>query len=295
MRRLFKARLMNKCGPYIDINTYKRLWHLCPHCGSAHPTEKKFYPLSFLPFKNFSHAKGQDAGTIYDYMVSPLTVEWDKGLVEPFVAKHLAGIDLPGKRILDISGGNGTFLHELTKLGATGVLTEYNKGAAEYARREYPVLQTYSYDFNSERIEDIDKGPFDIVLLRAALMFCLDIPAFASSLRNVVKPGAYVIAHDCVVPTLGGLIRVQIDDYSYLRLRQPETIVAEFSEAGFVLTNRIDETDPGLYVYDLDLYGAWMVLKYLYEIPAARKLREHRLYAFPARDRRRSTMHFRLS
>ena len=65
--------------------------------------------------------------------------------------------------------------------------------------------------------------------------------------------------------------------------------------AGFATDFRHDESVPTLYVYDHDLLPHWMLLHYYYEFRGARILSNARQFAFPARDRRRSTFIFRLN
>lgn len=214
-------------------------------------------------------------------------------LADEFVAQHLQpnGIELAGKHMLDISGGNGHFLRKLLSSGGSGVLTEINGPAINYARRThgFPV---FPFDFNRDPLSAVVHDSFDVVLLRAAIMFCRNLRGFAADLSGRVKPGGLVRVNHSVIPTLGVLIRVQLDEFSHFALRQPGSVIDDFASAGFRLVGRKDETDPTLYVYDDDLKPEWTFLHYVYQFRGARNLRSRRKFAFPARDRRRSTMVF---
>lgn len=277
----------------VEVNTYKRIWHLCLACGCGSPVQKKSYPLAFLPLQGFRKPKNQDQQSIYDYFVDPGHIEYSIRTAGDFLHQYAEpqGIQLESKRILDVSGGNGYFLKEIEKRGASVALTEINKRSIDLAREKHGY-DVYEFDFNVNRIDEAVPGQFDIIMLRAAIMFCRDLGSLATDLSRMIPPGGLAIVNHSVIPTLGVLLRVQLDEFSYAVLRQPETVVAHFQNAGFKLNYRYDETDPSLYVYDHDLLNSWMFARTIFEIPAARKLRSHRNYTFAARDRRRSTMIF---
>jgi hypothetical protein len=173
-----------------------------------------------------------------------------------------------------------------------GTLTEINEPSIAYARKQHG-FETFAFDFNRDRLSAKTSSVYDLILLRAAIMFCRDLPAFAADAHSRVASGGLVIVNHSVKPTLGVMCRVQLDEFSYMVLRQPETVAADFAKAGFELVFRRDETDQSDYVYDHDLLDSWMFLHYLYEIRAARALRAHRVWGFASRDRRRSTMIYR--
>jgi SAM-dependent methyltransferase len=256
--------------------------------------QRERYPLSFIPNPVFRKPAGVTESSMYDYFVDKANIELSTRLAGEFAAQHLApnGIRVDGRHVLDVSGGNGHFLKELLRDGGSGVLTEINEPTIAYAKRQhgFPV---FPFDFNRHRIGQVIDDSFDLVLLRAAIMFCRDLRTFARDLSALVRPDGLVIVNHSVLPTLGVLVRVQLDEFSYFALRQPETVIADFQAGGFDLVTRKDETDPTLYVYDDDLKPAWTFLHYLYEIRGARALRNRRKFSFPARDRRRSTLIFR--
>ena len=278
----------------VRVDTYKREWRLCSRCGAGHPAQKRTYPLSFIPHPTFRRRVDATEGSMYDYFVHPSHIEYSIGTAHEFLRDYVdpLHIDLRSKKILDVSGGNGHFLKVLTQRGAVGVLTEINKPSIDYARKEHG-FETFQFDFNRDRLSALTADEFDVVLLRAAIMFCRDLPGFIADARQRIRASGLVVVNHSVKPTLGVLCRVQLDEFSYMVLRQPETVIGDFEAAGFELVFRRDETDQSDYVYDHDLVNSWMLLHYLYEIKGALALRKHRMFGFPARDRRRSTMIFR--
>jgi ubiquinone/menaquinone biosynthesis C-methylase UbiE len=280
------------------MTLYKRRWTLCHNCGDAHPTERDSLPLSFLPDARFKKTVAAASG-MYDYFVSDEHIRWSLEEAQAFLSKHIIpnSIDLKGKRVLDVSGGNGHVAAEIARLGANVTLTEFNEPALTYAREKLSI-PGFLYDFNSQRISDATQDVFDIVLLRAAIMFCRDLQQFANDLQPVTALGAHVIVNHSVSPTIGTLNRTQFDDFSYFALRQPENVIKTFENAGFSLVNRADEIDPDLYVWALDYNRFWYAIEMLYQQPAVQAIvRRERSgkpsYQFRARDRRRSTMIFK--
>ena len=124
-------------------------------------------------------------------------------------------------------------------------------------------------------------------------MFALDLPGFTRRIESCLNPGGLVIINHSVKPTLGVMVRVQLDELSYLVLRRPEVIIEEFAQHGYTVEARMDETDQSLYVYDDDFLPHRMAAHYLYEIRGAWRLMKERLFELPARDRRRSTLFLR--
>ena len=149
-----------------------------------------------------------------------------------------------------------------------------------------------SYDINKDNLFNRTGREFDIVFARACIMFAKDLQDFVWQISNVLKPGGKVMINHSVVPTLGVMLRTQLDEYSYHCLRQPQEIIDTFNSSGFGLTYQHDETDESLYVYDHDLLRHWRYLYMYYETKAVKAMEENRLFRWPARDRRRSTMVF---
>lgn len=278
----------------LTIATYKRYWHCCKACGTAVSGERKTYPLSMLPYADFKKSPVLDEEKMYDYFVEQVHIDWSEREGQEFIRDYLApsGIEVAGKDLLDISGGNGHFIRQIEKLGARITLTEINKKAIEYARATHG-FKVFGYNLNEHDLASLTQDRYDIVFARACIMFARDLDKFVGEMRTVLRPGGHVMVNHSVMPTLGVLLRTQLDEFSYFALRQPESIIAAFANRGFSLRHRADETDPGLYVYDHDLLPHWRWVYRLYEWRAIKAMAADRRYAWPARDRRRTTLVFR--
>ncbi len=291
-------RSENKCsecqsGDLVKLTTYKRHWLLCRTCGCGTPRQKSYYPLSFLPCSSFKKSASDEA-SMYDYFVAPVHIEYSLGTAHEFIKDYLKpwNIEVSGKKILDVSGGNGHFLNVFKEMGADVTMTEINEPSIDYARTTHG-MKVFCFNFNEHRIDQLTDEKYDIIMLRAAIMFCKDLPQHVQDLKKILKPGGQIIVNHSVIPTLGVAVRVQLDEFSYFSLRQADRVVQIFEKEGFKLEQRRDETDPSLYVYDHDLKLSWRIIHYLYEWYGLRALRKDRIFSFPARDRRRSTMMFR--
>lgn len=289
------------CGSaeLLEIDTYKRIWRLCHSCGDARPEQKQDYSLTHLPAPLMTKSANDEA-EVYDYFVQQDHIDYSIGTAHDFIAQHIKpnNIDFSNARVLDISGGNGHFLMEIAKLGTKEVtLTEINQPAIDYARKAHGI-DVHLYNFNSHDLSVEVPKRFDIVMARAAIMFCQDLGKFARETSAILEKGGLVIVNHSVIPTLGVMLRVQLDEFSYFVLRQPENVVGLFEKEGLILQSRADETDPSLYAYDHDKNRYWTFAKRRYERRAAPKLMAAEdagkpPFTFRARDRRRSTMIFR--
>jgi 2-polyprenyl-3-methyl-5-hydroxy-6-metoxy-1,4-benzoquinol methylase len=285
-------------GALTEINTYKRKWYFCHECGTACPIQKYKYSLTFLP-NRLMKKSGESEDVMYDYFIESGHIEYSIGTAHDFLKQHIDpnGIKLDGQSILDISGGNGHFIMEIAKRGATVALTEINKPTLDYARKTHGI-DVYEFNFNHHHIHETVTKSYDMIFARAAIMFCKDLGAFARDCRNILPDGGLVSINHSVIPTLGVMIRVQLDEFSYWVLRQPEEVIRIFAEAGYALQSRADETDPSMYVYDHDMVRDWQIAHFRYQIPAVRKIWKaekvgRKCFTLRARDRRRSTMFFK--
>lgn len=282
----------------ITLNTYKRTWFLCHACGDAFPQQKDRYSLTFLSDPHLKKMP-EDEASMYDYFIQQDHIDYSIATAGDFLRQHAEPnrIAFYGKRVLDISGGNGHFLMEIAKLGAEVTLTEINQPTIDYAKATHGI-DVHLFNFNSHSIQAEVPKTFGIVMARAAIMFCQNLAKFAQDTREILADDGLVIVNHSVIPTLGVMLRVQLDEFSYFRLRQPESVIRTFEKAGYILQSRADETDPSLYVYDHDMNRYWTLARYLHEQPAMRRLVSAErsgkaCYAFRARDRRRSTIIFR--
>ena len=279
----------------LVLDTYKRYWHCCRACGSAISEQKAFYPLSMLPFSDLRKRSELDEEKMYDYFVEQIHIDWSECEGQEFIRDYLgpAKVDVAGKSLLDISGGNGHFIKQIEKLGARITLTEINRKTIDYAKQKHG-FDVLEYNLNEHDLPTVTGRKFDVVFARACVMFAKDLPKFVSELKRSLVPGGLAMVNRSVSPTLGVMLRTQLDEFSYLILRQPQAIIEAFLKEGFELHYRADETDPTLYVYDNDLLLRWRLVHRFYERRGVRRLAEDRRFAWPARDRRLTTLVFRL-
>lgn len=272
----------------FQINTHKHYWVISHETGNAYSIYKK---PNF--FRRFFRKKNGGNYNIYDYFTDEAHIEWTLNEAKNVIKNIFKKYDIPiqGKKILDISGGNGLVADALQKLGAKVILTEVNENGLEYAKNKLNI-ETYKFDFQDDAIDNVINDKFDVVLLRAAVMFCLDISKFLEDLKKNLNPGALVIMQYCVSPTLGTIIRTQLDEYNYLVLLQPETLIDIFQKQGFKVLHREDEVDLSPYVYDHDARLDWTLLRIWYEFKALKIMPFENKFPFRVRERRRSNLIF---
>jgi 2-polyprenyl-3-methyl-5-hydroxy-6-metoxy-1,4-benzoquinol methylase len=200
----------------------------------------------------------------------------DGGVFEKFMEQIVKrqNISLKGKSILDISGGNGSFAKNLESQGARVVLTEYSQASVNYAREHYGV-KAECFDFQSDSIQEIFHEKFDLVLLRAAVMFCEDIPRFANDLKKILHPDSQVVLEGVEPPTPAAFLRWQFDDYTYLRMYQVKSVVEFFEKSGYELLDQYEGSSR----HYLDNYSKAMKLAQLiYALPVCLKNLKWNLY-----------------
>ena len=289
---LIKYSYVNK-EKIIQIDTHLHKWDICLETGNAYSVKKNPNFIQSLK-KKIRREKSQFS--IYDYFTSPDHIEWSVAEGKDFIKNVIQKNNIPiaGKRILDISGGNGHVANELRKCGATVVLTEINDAAIQYAKNKLNI-DTYKFDFQKDSIDKTVPGKFDIVLLRAAVMFCQDLDCFLKDVEKVLHPGGVLVLQYCVIPTIGTLLRTQFDEYNYLVLYQPETLIKICKNLKFDLVSYENEIDPTMYVYDHDRSLKFTLIRIINELRALRKLPFNSSYPFRARDRRRSNLIFVLN
>ena len=295
MSNLYRCKTCDS-NSITKIDSYKRFWILCNKCGDGWSIQKNKYPLSIFPIEDLRMQSDIDEEKMYDYFTDKIHIEISKEEGKEFIRTYMNDFKLnyKDKEILDISGGNGYFINEISKLGAKVTLTEINQKAINYAKSAHK-FNAYHYNINQDNIEEIINNKFDIIFARACIMFCMDLNKFIKDLKKVLYKNGYVMINHSVIPTLGVILRTQVDEHSYFALRQPQTIIESFLRNGFSLEYRKDETDQGLYVYDDDLIRIRKYLYKFYEFKGIKSLKNNRLFSWPARDRRRSTMLFKLN
>lgn len=299
----------------FSINTYKHLWQVCNHCGCASSHKKEYhpfvtkFPFALLTSQNIdrkeelismlfgNQATLENSNAIYDYFTSDLHIQYSINSVQPFVDDIIKRyeIEVKDKNILDISGGNGHFINEFKKMGANVSITEFNTKSVEYIKSNLGI-DAYHFDFNKDTLSNvIPSKKFDIIFLRAAIMFCNDLKKFLTQLKPLLNPNAKIIYTQSVLPTLGVLMRTQFDEYNYQHLYQPETLVSIHEQMGYSLIHTHSDPDQEMYVYDLDKFTLLRDMISEYEREALVQIPYRTPFSFRARDRRRHTLLFQAS
>jgi SAM-dependent methyltransferase len=238
------------------LPTYKHDWIACADCGTLTRSLKRRYLASvllperaaraILPGKVVNQfypmqAVREGADAFYSYYQdtaasSPERTKYRTETADLLAELKAVGIDLAGKSVLDVSGGPGFLARDLGAIASKVVVTEYSPEAVAGMIRHLGVTAV-TFDYNSQDLGDAVGGPYDIVLARYSINFCLDLPRFARALRRVLVPGgrAYI---SFVAPTLGFLLRWQHDEYTVNRLYTSETMARSFVQEGFTLETR---------------------------------------------------------
>ena len=97
------------------------------------------------------------------------------------------------------------------------------------------------------------------------------------------KTGGYLMINHSVKPTIGVILRTQLDEFSYYNLRQSEYVISIFEKSGFELEWSDESPDTSEYVYDHDLLKHWRYTYLFYENKAINTLANNRLFAWVAR------------
>jgi SAM-dependent methyltransferase len=277
------------------INSYKHYWHSCDRCENIFRERKPRYLIpaivpnsigqhipfhdSFYPVENVIQQESQ----FYDYYAN-ITEEqirgskWEAQALD--MARQLSerGIELAGKRVLDISGGPGHVIKTLPGISRDSVVTEYSQVAVDGMLRNFGI-NAVQYDFNADNLHEKVSGTFDIVFIRYSINYCRDVPRFLASLKPLLASGAFVYVI-FLPPTLGYCLRRQHDEYDVHALYRQETMEAFFGDAGFGLVCKYTDGDPYFYLSSRSLTYNLYVLPYTiaYTLAALTKHASHDLF-----------------
>jgi len=276
----------------LKLATYKHNWYICRKCQNAFGEPRKIYPLGFIPHPIFSRQRAiqDDGGEMYNYFVTDFHKEYCINNAHEFIRDVFEKyqIEIQGKKILDVSGGNGHFIDEFRKKGAAVAMTEINQSSLDYCSNELGIT-AFKYDLNVDDLDDAVEGnKYDIILVRAAVMFSLDVDRLAHQLMGQLNDKGLIVYDRCVVPTIGTLLRTQYDQYSYFRLYQTEYLIERHQKAGFSLECQEFESDLEMYVYDHDKYRSLRLLNAFYLLRALSDIPFEGSAYLRCRDRKRS-------
>lgn len=233
----------------VRFTTYKHIWIVDSKSGLTRVINRRSYPLSLIGrlFKKLRIlTKDREILTnpalMYDSnapfgqkFAEDAESDIQKSRADSFVQLMFShGWDFEGKSVLDLSGGNGSFVDRLQHWGAKKVVhTEFSLKAVDYAR-SFLGLESHHLDLNKQSLAaELGGGQkFDIVLLRGLIEFWDDLEQIAQDIRKITKPGALVVVSHQIV-TLGAALRTQFDQYNMSNLRTAGAVTSTFEKHGF--------------------------------------------------------------
>lgn len=146
------------------------------------PTESVPGEAAQQQFWNEWNAKHRGAG--YNPSIDPPTMR-RRDTVLDWIRE--LGMERP--RILDLGCATGWLSDQLAELGEV-VGTDLADASIREARQRYPHIRFECEDFSHSKFAN---GEFDIVVSLETLSHVADQPAFIKRIRDVLKPGGYLI------------------------------------------------------------------------------------------------------
>jgi 2-polyprenyl-3-methyl-5-hydroxy-6-metoxy-1,4-benzoquinol methylase len=133
-------------------------------------------------FWNEWNSKNRGAG--YNPNVDPPTM-----MRRDTVLEWVRQLGLKQPRILDLGCATGWLSDQLAEYGDV-VGTDLADASISEARQRYPHIRFECEDFSHTKLAN---GEFDIVVSLETLSHVVDQPAFINRIRDVLKPGGYLI------------------------------------------------------------------------------------------------------
>ncbi len=140
-----------------------------------------------------------------DTMIQTLAVIWGEGFLSPGgageVAELLRGLDISGKRVLDVGcGAGGIELLLARDYGAAEVLgIDVEAPVLEHARR---LIARHGLQ-NRVRFEQVSPGPlpfpdasFDVIFSKDAVIHIPDKESWCQDMFRLLRPGGLLVASD---------------------------------------------------------------------------------------------------
>lgn len=182
------------------------------------------------------------------------------------------GVQVAGKRVLDIGTGTGFFLNYFQGRGAAAVTgIDITRASIEYLREKFPDAQLLVADISAELIP-IEED-FDVIAAMGVLYHIVEEVRFERALRNIfrcLKPGGHLFLTD-------SLDRSRVPAARHARLRPLEAYRPVLES----LKGNILEILP-LYYYSnrpyIPVIGPWLLTrlklgKFLYQLDKRQRAR----------------------
>lgn len=186
------------------IDVFRHRWTYCKDCRCAFteanpkpPFWSNFIPRRKPSLKLFLSGKF-DATTTYDQYAS----EERKQKVIKIAADNIAtfkndyGIDVTGKRVLDISGGNAHYVLQYRLAGASRIVfTEFGEALVNYAANL--DIPGHVFDLNGPQpLESLINEKFDLIIFKGNSMFTLDLPRLFKSFQQLLSDEGRIVIFD---------------------------------------------------------------------------------------------------
>lgn len=249
----FKCKV---CGAsdWQKISSYKHRWYICNECNSAFAVRKDRYlfssPIFSWPINQLDRILGGKLRALKEDFLKNDQVEEDESISWSFYTElldksqldvfseeadhHLnwlesLGIDWHGKRILCISTAPGILASKLAT-SAEVVATEYSPAVVE-AMSKHLGLNSILYDFNSDALESVVEGKFDLIFAIGIVNWCSDQRSFITSLTKVLNPNGVVLIQNNT-PSIGYMLSWQFMDGMANNWIQNEAFLSLFFQSG---------------------------------------------------------------
>jgi len=233
------------------FNSYKHLCFSCGDCNSIfHEKKTKPYLIEYifpriiakriLPEKAFLrlfHASNDyNPSSFYEVYSeectapNPIRRSEVSELLDNFA---LIGEDFKGKAVLDISGGPGLIVKELSAIARRAVVTEYDARATE-AMQSVLGIEALKFDYKIDNLSDIVQEKYDVVLLRSSIIFCDNLDKLLRSINSVLNDDGFVLV-ETITPSLGEVFWWQQMEYKFPVIYSQEFIEKIFYKHGYTL------------------------------------------------------------
>jgi SAM-dependent methyltransferase len=249
----------------MNIDTYKSIWTIDSE-GNYVRTQKTSYPLekiipSFLykvpKVRGIADLLGRKEQGENFYKYYSMSIEaglnGDRGKWKnefSIVQNELNGlVDINGLNVLDISGEPGFFGYDAKMAGNNVLVTAFAEEVASSITLKLSV-DSVCYDFNKHNIDEVVNKKFDIVFIRYAIGFCLDLKKLTKQLKNILQPNGLVYVS--FSPASRAIMaRWMFDDYTYLVCSTKNNMIESFQKIGFFLKKEINH---GSYRWDKNMH-----------------------------------------
>ncbi len=243
-----------KSNDILTVSVFKHQWNYCNNCHNAFSEKNKTLPFwtYFLP-KRFRDIKvlvgNEDSSTTYDKYASDVR----KQKVIELAAVHLKkfkdvyNIDVAGKKVLDLSGGNAHYILQYKNAGAAKIVfTEYSQHLVDYAKNL--GIEAYRYDLNSNvNLTELLNQQFDLIIFKGNIMFSLRPDKLFLQLYKILNTSGKIINLDCHELTEAVAVRWCHDDYTHLVCWNNTAIDTYSKENGFKILNKEQHDEPNYF------------------------------------------------